>query len=55
MRVSDQKVDVNFECELCRRKASCGVAEAVYNGTPICTDCDIEMEIVDCEIDYLEI
>lgn len=53
MKISLQKIDMNFECDQCRRKVSCGVVEAIQNGAPMCQDCDEEMDIVDCEIDLM--
>jgi len=55
MKMSLEKVDINFQCESCDNTATCNVTEAAFNGVPMCIDCDEEMEIIDCEIDCLDL
>jgi transcription elongation factor Elf1 len=52
-RISAVKVDVNFQCPKCDIEKSCNISEAIYNGAPMCQDCEEEMELIDCEIDTL--
>ena len=50
-QISPSKVYINFDCPDCNEKARTDIAEAVYNGAPVCPTCEEEMDMVDCEID----
>ena len=49
-QVSTTKIDVNFECANCQRTTQCGISEAIENGAPMCTECEIVMDLVDAEV-----
>ncbi len=38
--VDSSEVQLAFECDECNNKELCNVAEAVYNGPPICLECE---------------
>lgn len=47
--LEESNVFVHFECGRCQKNRDiCTVDEAVYNGAPMCVDCQEEMEILEC-------
>jgi hypothetical protein len=58
MKVNSENVNIEFECEECGKKERCNIPEAVFNGIPICLDCNTEnlleadhMVMLDCYIE----
>lgn len=49
-QVSTTKIDVNFECEKCERTTQSSISNAISDGTPMCPNCNVKMELVDAEV-----
>jgi len=45
MEYEAEEVISHFDCDECNAKEHCSVSEAIYNGPPMCPECNVEMEI----------
>jgi len=50
MNLPVTKIFINYECESCGKKEQISLFELTDTGSPLCCDCDSEMDVVDATI-----
>lgn len=46
----ETEIAVNFKCKKCGRTTQRSISNAILHGLPICTECDVEMKLVNADV-----
>lgn len=53
--LNENETYIHFECPKCQKNRDiCTIPEAIYNGAPMCVDCQEEMDILECYVEGID-